>query len=370
MDLEQGESSSSKSEVPTLTTTDLKTSQNKETVDKMSVEMFHIHSSMVAATEKVSRMSKTNEKLEIEKQELELQLVELETVKNTSQLVGQHREKNKPCANIAIGLDYDALNSNKKNEDDKGKAIADQDVPIMMRKVDAPLFKACEVNFSEIELVIKQELADEDNKKKSEETTPTTEIKKKPMVNQVSKKPIKVIMNENAGKKKKRSGKIGVNKNNNFVFIADSPRKQYQKCGSTNHLTHLCKKAVSEPKVGACKYNEAKAEDPYSFCDKLDCIPCNMKVMTSCHKLKVDLKEFNLGSTDKKENANQSLNIDLSESSNSTSATSVNKKKYPTLLGKLNTLNHHCVQGKMKRVIWIIDIGCSRYMMGDKALLS
>ncbi|MDV3180589.1 MAG: hypothetical protein Q8829_02820 [Candidatus Phytoplasma australasiaticum] len=56
------------------------------------------------------------------------------------------------------------------------------------------------------------------------------------------------------------NGKIGVNKSNNFAFVVDAPRKQCQKCGSTNHLTHLCKKAVSEPKVGACKYNEEKDE--------------------------------------------------------------------------------------------------------------
>ncbi|KAL8090413.1 hypothetical protein AgCh_039763 [Apium graveolens] len=82
MTLERGKSSSSKSEVPTLTTIDLNTSQYKETVEKMSVKMFHIHTSMVAATEEVSRLSKLNENLEIEKQDLELQLVELETVCN------------------------------------------------------------------------------------------------------------------------------------------------------------------------------------------------------------------------------------------------------------------------------------------------
>ena len=81
MALEQGESSSSKSQVPTLTTTDLNVSQYKETVEKMSTEIFHIHTSMVAANEKVSRLTKINEKLENEKQEAELLLVELETTK-------------------------------------------------------------------------------------------------------------------------------------------------------------------------------------------------------------------------------------------------------------------------------------------------
>ena len=43
--------------------------------------MFHIHTSMVAANEEVSRLTKLNEKLENEKQETELLIVELEAVK-------------------------------------------------------------------------------------------------------------------------------------------------------------------------------------------------------------------------------------------------------------------------------------------------
>ncbi|XP_074347150.1 uncharacterized protein LOC141685979 [Apium graveolens] len=75
--------------------------------------------------------------------------------KNASQLVGQCHEKNKQCANIAIGLDYDALNSNKKIIGDRGKTTANEDVPVMLKKVESPLFKACEVNFSENEMIIK-----------------------------------------------------------------------------------------------------------------------------------------------------------------------------------------------------------------------
>ena len=96
-----------------------------------------------------------------------------------------------------------------------------------------------------------------------------------------------------------------------------------------NHLTHLCKKAVSKLAEGACKYNEPNANDLYSFCDKFDCIPCNMKVMKSCHKLRVDLKETKIGSTTERENAQQSMNSILSETTYSTYAKSVNKKKVP-----------------------------------------
>ncbi|KAL8133939.1 hypothetical protein AgCh_009124 [Apium graveolens] len=135
---------------------------------------------MVAANEEVSRLTKINEKLKNEKQETKLLLVELEVVKqenaylknklkcaneieavlrekleknkvklksfrNASELVGQYHEKNKPCANIDIGLNYDALNTKKKALSVKGKANENEDVPAMLKKVGSPISKACEV---------------------------------------------------------------------------------------------------------------------------------------------------------------------------------------------------------------------------------
>ena len=83
------------------------------------------------------------------------------------------------------------------------------------------------------------------------------------MVNQDSKTPVKETKTEDARKKKKNiNGKIRINKSNNFAYVADAPRKKYEKCGSVNHQTYLCKKVVSRPVEGACKYNEAEANDP------------------------------------------------------------------------------------------------------------
>ncbi|KAL8105409.1 hypothetical protein AgCh_029277 [Apium graveolens] len=274
--LEQGESSVSKSEVPTLTTIDLNTAQYNETVEKMSVEMFHIHTSMMGAIEE-NKLKCAGEVEAVLRERTENNEMKLKPFKNASQLPGQYHEKNKSYANIAIGLDYDALNSNKKNECDKGKSIANQDNLVMLRKVDVPLYKACEVNFSEVELVIKQELADEDGEKKDAETTTINEREKKPIINQIIKTPTK--------------------------------------------------EAVSEPKYGACKYNEAQTDDPYSFCVKFDCILCNMKVMTSFHKLRKDLKEVKFRYMIKDENIDQTKNIFPFECSSSTSANYVKKKK-------------------------------------------
>ena len=118
------------------------------------------------------------------------------------------------------------MNNKKKLEGEKGKANENEDVPAMLKKVGSPMFKACEVDFSEEELIIKQEIADEDNEKKNAETTPTSKAEKKPMVNQDSKTPVKEMKTEDARKKKKnRNEKIGINKSNNFVYVADAPRK-------------------------------------------------------------------------------------------------------------------------------------------------
>ncbi|KAL8111634.1 hypothetical protein AgCh_019381 [Apium graveolens] len=219
MDFEHGEASTSKSEVPILTTIDLNICQYKETVEKMSVEMFHTHTSMVAATEEVIKQeneylkNKLKSVAEIEavlREKLEKNEVKLKSFRNASELVGQYHEKNNPCANLAIGLYYDALNNNKKGVGGKEKTTENEDVPAMLRKVGSPMFKACEVNFSEEELIIKQEIADEDNKKKNAETTSTSKVEKKPMVNQDSKTPVKEVKTEDARKKKKnRNGKIG-----------------------------------------------------------------------------------------------------------------------------------------------------------------
>ncbi|KAL8110650.1 hypothetical protein AgCh_026404 [Apium graveolens] len=237
MALEQGDSSSSKSQVPTLTTIDLNMSQYKETVEKMSTKMFHIHTSMVAANEEVSRLKKINEKLESEKQKTELLLVELDTAKqenaylknklkcaseieavlrekleknevklksfkDASDLIGQYHKKNKPCANIAIGLDYEDLNNKRKSVSDKGKSTETEDVPIILKKVESPLFKACEVNFSEEELIIKQEIANEDKEKKNDETTQSSIFVETPKANQEIKEPMKEIKAKQ-GKRKK-----------------------------------------------------------------------------------------------------------------------------------------------------------------------
>ncbi|KAL8091719.1 hypothetical protein AgCh_034108 [Apium graveolens] len=161
---------------------------------------------------------------------------------------------NKPCANIAIGLDYEDLNNKRKSVSDKGKSTETEDVPIILKKVESPLFKACEVNFSEEELIIKHDIADKEKEKKNDETTQSSISVETPKANQETKEPVKEIKAKQVKKKKKnRNGKIGINKSNNFAYVADAPRKRCENCGSMNHLTHLCKKTVSNSPEGVCK---------------------------------------------------------------------------------------------------------------------
>ncbi|KAL8135071.1 hypothetical protein AgCh_009913 [Apium graveolens] len=263
---------------------------------------------------KPKKAKKDKAYLELEaKEKLEKSEVKLKSFKNASELVGQYHEKNKPCANIDIGLDYDAFNIKKKNTGDRGKATMNKNVPAMLRNVGSTVFKTCEVNFSEEELIIKQEIADEDNDKKNVSSIQSSKAEENRMDNQSAKTPVKETKIEDARKKKKnRNGRMGINKTNNLAYVADVPGKKCRKCGSTNHLTYPYKRGVSKPTEGACKYNEADLNDPYSFYDKFDCIPCNLKLMKSCHKLRVDLKESKIESTSERDSAQQSLNSILS----------------------------------------------------------
>ncbi|KAL8125917.1 hypothetical protein AgCh_013283 [Apium graveolens] len=97
---------------------------------------------MMAATEEVikqeneyikNKLKCAGEVEAVLRERIKKSYLKLKSFKNASQLIGQYHEKNKPCANIAIGLDYKALNSHKKVGADKGKDSVNQDVPVMLR---------------------------------------------------------------------------------------------------------------------------------------------------------------------------------------------------------------------------------------------
>ncbi|KAL8098141.1 hypothetical protein AgCh_031060 [Apium graveolens] len=76
------------------------------------------------------------------------------------------------------------------------KESVSKEVPVVLQKVNAPLFEAREVNFSEEELIIKQEIADKDEDKKNVNSTIKTESEKKPETSPVIKTPKNEAKNE------------------------------------------------------------------------------------------------------------------------------------------------------------------------------
>ena len=59
-----------------------------------------------------------------------------------------------------------------------------------------------------------------------------------------------------------------------------------QNCFSTNHLTHACRKPVGSVPKPFYDYSVPLRHRDAPFCDKFDCMPCNMNVMTSCFNLR------------------------------------------------------------------------------------
>ncbi|KAL8097520.1 hypothetical protein AgCh_030590 [Apium graveolens] len=188
MALEQGESSSSKSQQ--ITKLNEKLESEKQEVELLTVEL--------AALKQKNGYLKNKLREKLEKSE-----VKLKSFKNASELVGQYHEKNKPCANIAIGLDYDTLTSKKKNTGDRGEATKSENVPAMLKNVGSPMLKTCEVNFSEEELIIKQEIVDEDNKNRNTNSIQSSKAEENLMDNQSTKTHVKETKIEDTRKKKK-----------------------------------------------------------------------------------------------------------------------------------------------------------------------
>ena len=49
--------------------------------------------------------------------------------------------------------------------------------------------------------------------------------------------------------KRNRNGKVGINKENNYKFIPNAPRKTCFTCGNSNHLAIDCRKSKKKIKT-------------------------------------------------------------------------------------------------------------------------
>ena len=100
-------------------------------------------------------------------------------------------------------------------------------------------------------------------------------------------------------KKPNRNGEVGINKKNNYAYVRNAPRKICMNCGSSNHLTHMCKKPKNKDKNEFNLGHQIPLlEKAYPFCDNFDCMRCKMNVITSCFNMKT---KFFKGCISKKE---------------------------------------------------------------------
>ena len=287
-----------------------------------------------------------------------------------------------------------------------------KDAPHVLKNAPtAPIFKKTTLSLDEEAILIKQLICEEDealenaqsSSCESEEvivkTNKVTQTVKKHDKKDKGKKILKTEKDTGASKKKRqnRNGKLGINKNNNYAYVPNAPRKVCQNCASTNHLTYACKKPSCDMSKFGYDCNVPLMKREYSYCDKFDCMPCNMNIMNSCYNLR---QQFMYGCTSHMAHTHiheplispKAGKKPVSPKSKSPTSKTVkgDKAKKDTLhnmkdkasvskipgpnssLGTKEKVINLWLQGtgKKMKVVWIVDSGCSRHMTGDKALLS
>ena len=116
-----------------------------------------------------------------------------------------------------------------------------EDVPSVLQNVEVPIFqKPVSEPILEETLIIRQEIIEEDLKKKDERKTILPKGSKKFV------KPKTEVGNKVEKVKKNRNGKVNTNRNNVSVSTPIASRKVCNNCNSTGHLTFACKKVKVE----------------------------------------------------------------------------------------------------------------------------
>lgn len=142
----------------------------------------------------------------------------------------------------------------------------------------------------------------EQKKNVSNETVDSVKVKiKTDQCNKPEKKKNKKTTN-------KKNGKVGIKKQNDYAYVKNAPKKVCRKCGSTSHLTHMCKKPKILNNEFAYGYNTPLTQETYSFCDDFDCMSCKIIKFTSCFNMKSKFVEGCI-STFEKSKGNHSLNL-------------------------------------------------------------
>ncbi|KAK1402380.1 hypothetical protein POM88_001985 [Heracleum sosnowskyi] len=177
---DSSEESPQLSQVPILTTIDMSNPEYKKTVQDLSVELFNVHTSMLASEMENAKLVLKNSAL------IAKEIIDTQTIGNKT----------------AIGLDYS--------------------------KKAAP--------FNEDDLYIRQELLEEDLLKEKEVKT---ELPRKSVKTKLPRTDIGNIVSK---AKKNKNGRKSVVNQNIVSSSPIASRKLCTNCNSTGHLTHACKK--------------------------------------------------------------------------------------------------------------------------------
>ncbi|KAK1357145.1 hypothetical protein POM88_050401 [Heracleum sosnowskyi] len=324
----------------------MSTDEYKKTIKDLSVEMFNVYTSLSAANEEITRLSKLNETLKSENESLVHKTSSLDSLaqenarlknelkcakeveeflrneiaenefkikayKNSSKIVQDYNDKHTENQTVGIGFSY-GIRPGKETviQDCSGNAAVK---PTILKKVKTPIFKAAEIEFDEEAMLIKQEILDEDEVSSKDDVTVVKTISSKDAVKNVSKtvasKPsVKTVgikgtvkesstatsehtVNPVTPKSKNRNGKVGVNKGNGYTNVGGASRKLCNNCGSSHHLTHVCKNPI-EDKINATELNGNLHRTPLlhrtmSVCNNIECMPCKITAMSTCFNLPI-----------------------------------------------------------------------------------
>ena len=203
------------------------------------------------------------------------------------------------------------------------------------------------------------------------------------------------------------NGKVGVNKKNENVASPTAARKVCNNCNSTGHLTHACKKVKVEQSETSSVPTMPTLNNAHLPCGKVGCMPCAFNIMSAY----INLMNASSGSFINKEmiDSNKHVRAKTVSPPKVRKDTHISKPKVtpdkvktkdmrkvndPDEYVKVALVVTHVkiskplgpkqvwvpkqkviilwLQGneRKKRVVWIIDSGCSSYMTGDRALLS
>ena len=131
---------------------------------------------------------------------------------------------------------------------------------------------------NEKEMLTKQEMLVEDQEKQDVEKVT---LPKKSVTTDES----KAGLGSKEPKKKNRNGKLNANKKDNSASFTNTSRKSCNNCGSTGHLTHVCKKVKVESKDISNVNNMFAMPSSYKPCGKSDCMFFAFNIMSTCFNL-------------------------------------------------------------------------------------